>query len=61
MPVWVTIVNQVGFPIFVAVVLLWRVDTMHAENLKAIAALTEAVTALRLTIQPRNYDVGGKP
>lgn len=59
MPVWVSIINSVGFPIFVAVVLLWRVDNMHAENLKAIAGLTEAVTMLRLTIQPGNFKVGG--
>lgn len=39
-------IQGVGFPIFVAVVLLFRVDTMHAENLRAINALTDAVWAL---------------
>lgn len=42
----IAFIQGVGFPIFVAVVLLFRVDTMHAENLKAINALTDAVWAL---------------
>lgn len=41
-----TFIQGVGFPIFVAVVLLFRVETMHVENLKAINALTDAVWAL---------------
>ena len=39
-------IQSVGFPIFVAVVLLLRVQNMHVENLKAINALTDAVWAV---------------
>ena len=42
----ITFIQAVGFPIFVASVLLFRVDKMHAENLKAINALTDAVWAM---------------
>jgi len=44
-------INQTGFPIFVAVILLWRVDSMHTANLKAIEALTLAVNELRSTLR----------
>ena len=46
----VSFIQQVGFPIFVAVVLLYRVDVMHAENLKAIHALTQAINGLCLLV-----------
>lgn len=39
-------IQGVGFPIFVALLLLYRVDNMHKENLVAIHALTDAVWAL---------------
>ena len=42
----ITFIQAVGFPIFVAVLLLFRVDRMHAENLTATHALTDAVWAL---------------
>ena len=43
----ITFINSCGFPIFVAVVLLWKVDTMHAENIRAIHSLTDAISELR--------------
>jgi hypothetical protein len=43
-------ISQTGFPIFVAVVLLWRVDTMHAANLAAIHALTVEIRLLRVAL-----------
>jgi hypothetical protein len=39
-------IQRIGFPIFVALVLLFRVESMHVENLTAIHALTDAVWAL---------------
>lgn len=41
-----TFIQGVGFPIFVAVVLLFRVEKMHVENLTAIHGLTDALWAL---------------
>lgn len=43
-------INTVGFPIFVALVLLLRVDRMHSENLKAIYQLIQVVTLLQVAI-----------
>lgn len=43
-------IQQVGFPIFVAVVLLLRVETMHVESIRAIHALTAAVQSLCLLV-----------
>ncbi len=40
-------IQATGFPIFVAVVLLWRVDTMHTANLMALNALTLEIRLLR--------------
>lgn len=42
----IAFIQGVGFPIFVACVLLFRVDKMHSENLRAINALTDAVWSL---------------
>jgi hypothetical protein len=46
----ITFINQCGFPIFVAAVLLWRVDRMHAENNRALHLLTLAVNDLKAAI-----------
>lgn len=46
-------IQATGFPIFVALVLLWRVDQMHADNLRAIAALTLALNDLRAELAHR--------
>jgi hypothetical protein len=40
-------IQSTGFPIFVAVVLLWRVDAMHTANLMAISELILEVRLLR--------------
>ena len=55
MPAWVSIVNSLGFPAFVALVLLYRVYDMHAENIKAIAQLTQAVELLRVCITKTHF------
>ena len=39
-------IATLGFPIFVAVILLLRVDQMHAENIRAINELTQAISQL---------------
>ena len=57
---WADFIKSVGFPVFVAMLLLLRVDAMHGENLKAIAALTEAVNMLRLVLQSGNAKAGGQ-
>jgi hypothetical protein len=36
-------INRVGFPIFIAIVLLWRDDKRHAENLQAMRDLVHTV------------------
>lgn len=41
-----TFIQQVGFPIFVAIVLLFQVLNMHRENVRAIDALTDAIRSL---------------
>jgi len=46
-------INKVGFPIFVAVVLLWRVDSRHAENVRAMNELVKAVKDQHLAIHCR--------
>lgn len=56
---WPQLLNTVGFPTFVAIVLLWRVYDMHAENLRAIAALTQAIEALRLCVRASHFIPGG--
>lgn len=43
-------ISQTGFPIFVAIVLLWRVDTMHTDNLKALHENTLEVKLLRVAL-----------
>jgi hypothetical protein len=53
------LINQVGFPVFVAVVLLLRVDKMHAENIRAINALTAAIEALDRCIVDKFKPHGG--
>jgi len=40
-------VTTVGFPVFVACVLLYQVYVMHVANIKAVAALTQEVALLR--------------
>jgi YvrJ protein family len=39
-------ISSVGFPIAVAIYLLWRQDNQHIDNLKAIHELIVAVKAL---------------
>lgn len=34
-------ISQVGFPIYVAVLLLWRDNSRHADNLKAMQQIAE--------------------
>jgi hypothetical protein len=40
------LISTLGFPIFVAMVLLWRVDRMHTDNIRVITALTAAIVSL---------------
>jgi hypothetical protein len=49
-------ISRTGFPIFVAVVLLWRVDAMHAANLRAINELTIAIVQLRSMIDDCHHE-----
>jgi hypothetical protein len=46
-------ITQIGFPIFVAVVLLMRVDKMHAENITAINNLVTTLRELHKCIEHR--------
>lgn len=41
-------IGKVGFPVFVAIILLWRTDRYHAENTKAINDLRTAVLDVHL-------------
>jgi len=36
-------ISKVGFPIFIAIVLLWRDDTRHAENVRSMQEIINAV------------------
>lgn len=46
-------ISSTGFPIFVAIVLLWRVDTMHTTNLMAIHENTLELRLLRVELVKR--------
>lgn len=46
-------ITQIGFPIFVAVVLLMRVDKMHSENIMAINNLVTTLRDLHTCIEKR--------
>ena len=39
-------ISQVGFPVFVAIVLMWQFWKMHRENTAAMAKLTLALDNL---------------
>lgn len=56
----ITFIQAVGFPIFVAVVLLLRVEAMHVEQLKAIHALTQALNVLCAVLGQNIVVAGGK-
>jgi hypothetical protein len=43
-------ISQTGFPIFVAIVLLWRVDNMHTANLEALHENTLEIKLLRVAL-----------
>ena len=49
-----TFIQTVGFPIFVAVVLLWRVDRANNELSKALNALTLSIELDRVQRQSVN-------
>lgn len=55
----ITFINQCGFPVFVAAVLLWRVDRMHTENIHAVEQLTHAVRDLRRCIELKHPERPG--
>lgn len=40
-------ISKIGFPIFVALILLWRDDQRHHENVTAIRDLVETVNRKR--------------
>lgn len=40
-------ISKVGFPIFVSIILLWRDDQRHHENVTAIRHLVTAVNRKR--------------
>jgi len=39
-------ISRVGFPIFVAVFLLYRLQSMHDEHIRTIRAMTSAIDTL---------------
>jgi len=39
-------ISQIGFPIFVAVFLLYRLTAMHDEHIRPIRAMTSAIDTL---------------
>ena len=43
-------ISKVGFPIFVAVLLLWREDSRHSENIQAMSELVHAIKDQHLAI-----------
>lgn len=47
----IALINQCGFPVFVALVLLLRVDRMHQANILALNALTKAIDELKLLVE----------
>lgn len=46
-------INRVGFPIFIALVLLWRDDQRHKENVDALRDLMHTVKDQHLAIHCR--------
>lgn len=46
-------IGDVGFPIFVATLLLYRVESWHTQNITALAALKEAVLDRHLAVHCR--------
>jgi Tfp pilus assembly protein PilN len=47
-------IKSVGFPIFVAVLLLFRVDSMHKDNMHTNRQLARELAALRAHIAGKN-------
>jgi len=43
-------ISKVGFPIFVALILLWRNDIRHTENLEAMRDLVHTVKDQHLAV-----------
>jgi hypothetical protein len=55
-------ISKVGFPVFVALILLWRNDIRHTENLEAMRDLVHtvkdqhlAIHCKRLAVHPRRH------
>lgn len=43
-------ISKVGFPVFVSIILLWRNDIRHTENLEAMRDLVHTVKDQHLAI-----------
>jgi len=50
-------ISRVGFPIFVAVFLLYRLQSMHDEHIRTIRAMTSAIDTLDKCIIDRFRDL----
>src|SRR5258708_32662187 len=43
-------ISKVGFPVFVAIILLWRDDARHTDNIRAIRRLAHTVKDRHLAV-----------
>ena len=50
-PAWARLVPDLGFPVFVACVLLFQVLHMHAENHQMINKLADEVARMRQSLE----------